>query len=119
MWRPKMGSDELGVVFRITRFGSLHLVMGRSPLVFATPSLAPPQDGTLINAVMQVDETSRLLLYPQADPLATAPTLPAPAVVLDPNPSGMSRFDGPVRISKQGDLEMGEFIAEPTPTPAQ
>ncbi len=77
------------------------------------------QDGTMINAVMQIDETSRLLLFPQADPQATIPTLPAPAVVLDPNPGGISRFDGLVRISQQGDLSMGEFTTEPTPTPAQ
>ena len=76
-------------------------------------------DGTISNAVMQLDESSRLSLYPQADPTATTPTLPAPTVVLDPNLGGTSRFDGPVRIAPQGDLQMGDFTTEPTPTPAQ
>jgi hypothetical protein len=35
----------------------------------------------------------------------------APAAKLHVN--GTARFDGPVRIEKQGDLEMGEFTAEP------
>ena len=78
---------------------------------------AASADGTLVNSVMQIDETSRLLLFPPADPQATAPSLPTPSVVLDPNPAGVSRFDGAVRISQQGDLSMGEFTSEPTPTP--
>ena len=76
-------------------------------------------DGTISNAVMQLDENSRLSLYPQADPTATTPTLATPTVILDPNPGGTSRFNGPVRIAPQGDLQMGEFTTDPTTTPVQ
>ena len=38
-------------------------------------------------------------------------TTPTPTIIL--NPSGRSRFDKPIRIAPQGDLDMGEFVHGP------
>lgn len=78
-------------------------------------------DGQNTVLSMELDPTHRLQLYaPDATPGAGGLL---PSVVLDPSTTGTSSFSGavrmggPVRISKQGDLEMGEFTVEPTPAP--
>jgi hypothetical protein len=78
---------------------------------------AASQDGTVANAVMQLDQTSQLLLYPQANAQSDSTTPPTATIVLDPNPTGTSSFAGPVLISQQGDLSMGQFTAQPSPSP--
>lgn len=69
-------------------------------------------DGSYSVLSMLHDPRHRLMLYPAPTSSSTA-TAPAASIVLNPNVGGTSRFDGPVRISRQGDLSMGEFTVEP------
>ena len=82
---------------------------------------AASADGTAVTPVMQLDQDSRLLLY-APDALAAAGAAgPTPSVILDPSPTnpsdftGLVRFEGPVRISPQGDLSMGAFTRDAFP----
>ncbi len=83
---------------------------------------AATSDGTGVTPMMQLDQASRLLLYPAPDANATSgPAVPPPSVILDPStasPSdfaGLVRFEGPVRIAPQGDLTMGQFTQDTFP----
>jgi hypothetical protein len=65
----------------------------------------PEADGHVAATMsMSLDRDHRLRLFPPGGGSA-------PKIILDP--SGRSRFDGPVRIAPQGDISMGEFTHEP------
>jgi len=82
---------------------TISLVAGRPENQWIWSHASATSSGTV--PMMKLDQGNRLMLYSPVDG--------TPRIVFDP--IGGSNFQGPVRVQRQGDLSMGEFVHGPQP----